>query len=238
MSKNTYQTYTEETPISGFRSDFVHRGAMCAALGPRYPDLKPIAAECDALVSQIDGKLSGLQRAEDDQIRARAIEIAEKLDVTDLYTELRRTMFAKSYDIATLLPDAPSSLKRLGIASTSQRISVAISNLSTLPDSDEIKAAFLSKLQKEAADLEAAGRAEDKTTLALQSGRVALTLYKSELSQTREAHMGRIQTALADREKTATFTLPWRKSGKSDDEPATAPTKEPTPGPTPAPNVT
>jgi len=225
MAKNTYQTYTEETPIATYREDFIRRAAMCAALAKRHPALAPVATEAEELIVQIDSKLAGLQKAEDEQTRARAVEDAEKLDVVDLYTEARRTMHAKSYDTATLLPDAPSALRRLGITSTVERLNVAISNLSTLPDSDPIKQAFLSKLQKEASELDAADKAEDKTRLALQSGRLALTLYKSELAQTREAELGKIQTALMDREKTAMFTLPWRKTGKPSDEPAAEPTK-------------
>lgn len=209
--------------MSAYRDDCIHRGAMCAAAAKRYPALQAVAAEADAILIQIDAKLADLQKAEDDQIRARAIEIAEKLDVVELYTELRRTMFAKNYDLATLLPDAPSALGRLGITSTSERVQVAISNLSALPDGDPIKVAFLSQLQAEHAGLAAADKAEDKTRLALQSGRVALTLYKSELSQTREAHMGKIQAVLMDREKTAMFALPWRKVGKPADEPPTEP---------------
>lgn len=223
MGKTTYQGYTPDVPMSAYRDDCIHRSAMCAAAAKRYPALQALADEADAIVIQIDAKLAELQKAEDDQIRARAIEIAEKLDVVELYTELRRTMFAKNYDLATLLPDAPSALGRLGITSTSERVEVAISNLSALPAGDPIKQAFLGQLQAEHADQAAADKAEDKTRLALQSGRVALTLYKSELSQTREAQMGKIQAVLMDREKTAMFALPWRKVGKPADEPPTEP---------------
>ena len=40
---------------------------------------------------------------------------------------------------------------------------------------------------------------------------MALTLYKSELAQEREAQLGTILTVLKDREKVAMFTVPWRK---------------------------
>jgi hypothetical protein len=234
MGKTTYQSYTPDVPIAAFREDFLHRSAMCGALAKRHPSLQDIAKEADAIVVQLDSKIAGLQKAEDDQTRARAIEIAEKLDVVELYTELRRTMFAKNDDIATLLPDTPSAVRRLGITSTAERIEVAISNLSALPAGDPIKEAFLTKLQQEHAELDLADKAEDKTRLALQSGRVALTLYKSELSQAREAQMGKIQSVLMDREKTAMFALPWRKVGKPADEPTTEPvTPEPTAPTTP-----
>jgi hypothetical protein len=223
MGKTTYQSYTSEVPIATFRDDFIHRGAMCAAIAKRYPALQDIATEAEAIIVQIDSKMANLQKAEDDQIRARAIEIVEKLDVVEIYAELRRTMFAKNYDIETVLPDAPSALRRLGITSTAERIAVAISNLAALPAGDPIKDAFLTKLKTEYAELDAADKAEDKTRLGLHSGRVALTLYKSELSQTREAQMGKIQTVLMDREKSSIFALPWRKVGKSADEPATEP---------------
>lgn len=223
MGRTTYQTFTAEVPIGTFRDDFIHRSAMCAAIAKRYPDLQTIATEAEAITVQIDSKMANLQKAEDDQLRARAIEIVEKLDVVELYTELRRTMFAKNYDIETVLPDAPSALRRLGITSAAERITVAISNLSALPAGDPIKDAFLTKLQTEHAELDAADKAEDKTRLGVHSGRIALTLYKSELSQVREGQMGKIQTVLKDREKSSMFALPWRKVGKPADEPATVP---------------
>lgn len=216
MAKNTYQTYTEETPIATFREDFIRRGAMCSALATRYPGLAAVGAEANATVAQIDSRRSALQSAEDDQIRARAIEDAEKLDVVDVYTELRRTMAVKSpEDAQTLLPEAPSALRRLGAATFTERTNAAISNLSTLSVDDPLRVAFLDKLTKELAEFSAADKNEDKTRLALQSGKVALTLYKSELSQVREAELGTIQSILKDREKTALFTIPWRKTSKS-----------------------
>jgi hypothetical protein len=44
---------------------------------------------------------------------------------------------------------------------------------------------------------------------------MALTLYKSELAQAREAQLGSVLTALKDREKVAMCTLPWRKPSRS-----------------------
>src|SRR5262245_15002729 len=99
MAKNTYQTYTEETPIGTYRVDLIRRSAMCAALDQRYPDLAPVAEEANTLIAQIDARRAALQQAEDDQVRARALEDVEKLDVLEVYTELRRTMAVKSQDV-------------------------------------------------------------------------------------------------------------------------------------------
>jgi len=95
MAKNTYQTYTDETPVETFRADFIRRSAMCAAVSKRYPDLAAVGAEADATLGQIDTRRTLLQQAEDNPIRAHAIEEVEKLDVVEVYTELRRTMSAK-----------------------------------------------------------------------------------------------------------------------------------------------
>lgn len=215
MAKITYQTYTEQTPMDGYRSDSIRRSAMCSALAPQHPELGAVAAEADAILAQIDTRRTALQQAEDDQVRARAIEDVEKLDVVGVYTELRRTMAAKSYNVMTLLPESPSTLNRLGAKSFGERADQAIANLKTLPDSDPLKKEFLPKLEKEMAEFKAADLAEDATRTALQSGKMALTLYKSELSQAREAQLGTIQKVFGDREKTALFTLPWRKASKS-----------------------
>jgi hypothetical protein len=214
MVRTTYQSYTDETPGDIYRSCFIRRGAMCAALSKRYPALAPIGAEADAIVAQMDAKFAALQQAEDDQLRARAVEDAEKLDVVDVYTELRRTLFAKKVDVQTLLPDAPSALGRLNAKEFGERVSVAIANLKTLPDGDPQKVTFLPLLEKESAEFEVADKAEDETRRNLQSGRTALLLYKAELSQVRMAQLGAIQNVLRDREKTALFTVPWRKTSK------------------------
>jgi len=220
MAKSTYQTYTEDTPISVYRQDFIRRAAMCAALAKRYTTLGGVATEAEDIVVQIDGKLAGLQKAEDNQTRARAIEDVEKLEVADVYTEARRTMFAKHDDVTTILPDAPSALRRLGAESFAKRAEIAVANLKALPDTDSIRVAFLPSLEKELADFHAADKAEDATRAALQSGRTALTLYKSELSQVREAQLGSIQAVFRDRGKTAMLTIPWRKTtSNGGDEP-------------------
>lgn len=223
MAKTTYQTYTEETPIETYRADLIHRGAMCAALAKRYPGLDAVATEANGILAQLDTRRTELQQAEDDQIRARAIESAEKLDVVDVYTELRRTMFAKKYDVQTLLPDAPSTLGRLGAKNFGERADQAVANLQKLPDADPLKATFLPQLQQELAEFHKADLAEDATRASLRSGRVALVLYKTELSQSRETEIGTIQKILGDREKVVQFTLPWRKNKASEDDAAPAP---------------
>ncbi|MCC6554155.1 MAG: hypothetical protein IT372_14210 [Polyangiaceae bacterium] len=235
MAKNTYQTYTDETPIQTYRSDFIRRSAMCGAIASRYPDLAAVATEANAVLGQIDARLTGLQQAEDDQIRAKALEDVAKLDVIDVYAELRGIMAAKGRDVITLLPDAPSALGRLGAKTFRERADRAVANLEALPDGDALKADLLPKLQQELAAFGEADVAEDATRGSLQRGKMALLLYKTELSQVREAQLGAIQKVFGDRERTAQFTIPWRKTSKKSseesDEPeaAAAPGKPPTP---------
>lgn len=218
MSKNHYQTYTADVHIGTFRTDFVHRGAICGALAPRYPDLAGIATECEAIVKQIDTRMAGLQDAEDNQIRARAIEDAEKIDAVDVYTELRRTMAAKNYDVATILPDAPSALRRLNTEKFTDRAMAAVANLKSLSETDPMRVAFLANLEKELTEFQNADKAEDAATLAIKSGRVALTLYKAELAEARNAQLGTAQAVLKHREKVAMLTLPLRKSSPAPEE--------------------
>lgn len=217
MGKTTYQGYTEDTPIGIFRGDLVRRGAMCTAMSTRYPELAAVATDAKTLVTEIDARRDALQDAEDAQLIANAIEDAEKLDVLEVYTEMRRTMFAKTGDVATILPDAPSTLSRLGIDNFSKRIDLAIANLKALPANDSIRVAFLATLEKEVLEFNAADKAEDQSREALKTNRMALTLYKAELAQAREAQLGTILTILKDREKVAMFTIPWRKSSRSDE---------------------
>lgn len=227
MAKTTYQTYTDETPIDTFRADFIRRGAMCAAVSKRYPALAGVGVEADTCLMQIDTRRAALQQAEDDQVRAHALEDAEKLDVVDVYTELRRTMAARRDDVLTLLPDAPSTLGRLGAKNFGERANQAVANLEALPDADPLKTTLLPRLQQELAEFHAADLAEDTTRARLHSGRVALVLYKTELSQAREAQMGAVQRVLGDREKMAQFTLPWRKAAKATAEATEAETTAP-----------
>ena len=231
MARNTYQTYTEETSIEDYRADFIRRSAMCAALAAQHPDLGPVAAEADTVIGQIDARRADLQQAEDDQIRARALEDVQKLVALEVYAEARRTMAVKSRNVLKVLPDAPSTLARLGVKTFGERLSQAIANLQKLPDSEPVKVAFLSNLQQEAAAFAAADAAEDATRNALQGDRVSLLLYKSELSQVREAQLGAIQTIFGDREKSAQFTLPWRKpsKGAANDDDAPPPADPPPP---------
>lgn len=216
MAKNTYQTFTNETPISVYREDFIRRGALCAALSKRHPALAPIGQEADAILAQIDQRSASLQSLEDNQVRARALEDAEKFDTIEVYTELRRTMFAKNIDFSAILPDAPSSLDRLNAKSFGERMDLAVANLKALPDGDALKSAFLAPLEKELAEFATADKAEDVSRINLRSGKAGLLVYKSELSQAREAQLGAILTILRDRERTALFTIPWRKISKAD----------------------
>jgi len=215
MAKNTYQTYTELTPIGVYRADFMRRGAMCTALLPRHPGLAAVATAARDRVTEIDAGRDAMQDAEDAELVANAIEDAAKLDVVEVYTELRRTLFAKTGDAATLLPDAPSALARLGIDNFTNRAEAAIANLKALPENDPVRVSFLATLEKELAEFVAADKAEDNTRDALKTMRMALTLYKSELAQAREVQLGTILTVLKDREKVAMFTVPWRKPSRN-----------------------
>ena len=230
MAKNTYQTYNEETPFDTYREDFIRRGAMCGALAQRYPGLAAVGAEANVIVAQIDARRTALQAAEDDQIRARAVEDAEKLDVVDIYTELRRTIAVKSpEDALTLLPEAPSALRRLGTATFTERTNAALSNLRTLVVDDPLRVAFLDKLEKELAEFSTADKNEDKTRLA-HLRELGLVERQGDLpALEREAELGTIQSILKDREKTALFTIPWRKTSRTAAAAPEAPAPEATP---------
>lgn len=228
MAKTSYQSYTADTPIRSYRADFMRRGAMCAALATRYPSLAAIATEAKTIAASIDARLAALQSAEDDELIANALEDAEKIDVVDVYTEMRRTMFAKNIDVMTILPDAPSSLARLGVDGFATRTEAAIAAIKALPAADPIRMEFLANLEKELSEFKTADQSEDATRDALKTIRLALTLYKSELAQTREVQMGTLLTILKDRQKVALFTLPWRKTSRpNDDEPPAEPAPAP-----------
>ena len=229
MSKNQYQTYTPDTPLSTFREDFVRRAAMCAALAPKYPELAPVAADCDSCVAEIDARLVIIQQAEDAQTRAKALEDVEKIELVEAYTEARRTMSAKNYDVLTILPDMPSVLARKGPANLSERMQIAIDKLNALPDGDPIRTAFVPVLEKEYDDFSKADLAEDKTSSALKAGAMAIILYKTELSQRREAQLGKILAVLRDKEKMVLFTIPWRKSSKETERSENKPQASPSP---------
>lgn len=206
----------------------MRRGAMCNALGNRYPALATIAAECKTIAANIDARLAALQSAEDDELIANALEDAEKIDVVDVYTEMRRTMFAKNIDVTTILPEAPSSLARLGVDSFTKRTEAAIAAIKALPATDPIRIDFLTNLEKELGEFKSADTSEETSRNALKTIRIALTLYKSELAQSREAQMGTLLTILKDRQKVVLFTLPWRKSSRpQDEEPSAEPTQIP-----------
>jgi hypothetical protein len=73
------------------------------------------------------------------------------------------------YDIATLLPDAPSRLGRLGAKSFGARVDQAVANLQKLSAADPVKMALLPALEKEVAELHQADLAEDATREDLNS---------------------------------------------------------------------
>ncbi|MCU0693900.1 MAG: hypothetical protein MUF54_21130 [Polyangiaceae bacterium] len=225
------QAYTPDTPIEAYRREYLHRHAMCQALVTKYADFGPIAAEAGAVVTAIDGRLADLQRAEDAHVRARALEVAAKLDVVEVY-ELVRAQFAV-YHKGTLfafLPASPSSLARAGVKAAEQRVSEAIANLRSLPEQDEVRKDFLPRLEQEQADLRAADLAEDDVRRAVRTVALGLTTYKSELAGLRDRQLGQVQVIMKDRAKTEMFTLPWRKRSTNEEpEPV-----EPADGPTPA----
>lgn len=220
MPKNQYQTFTAETPLAVFREDFLRRAAMCAALSIRYPELGLIATDCEACVVEIDARMILIQQAQDAQVRAKAAEDVEKMELVDAYTEARRTMSAKNYEVITILPDMPSVLARKRTEVLSERVDVAIARLNALPDGDLIRTAFVPIIEKEFDDFKKADKAEDQTSAALEAMRLSVTLYKTGLSQRREAQLGQLLAALRDKEKVAQLTIPWRKTsrGKAESE--------------------
>jgi len=82
-----------------------------------------------------------------------------------------------------------------------------------------------SVLTRELAEFEAAAGGEDDTRQSLASAKLGLTLYKADLARQCNAQLGAVQQANGDRQRTALFTVPWRKPHR----PASAPT-DPTPG--------
>jgi hypothetical protein len=96
------------------------------------------------------------------------------------------------------------------------------------PPGDTLKTTLLPKLQQDLAEFQQADVAEDTTRANLQSGQMALLLYKTELSQAREAQLGAIQRVFGDRERIAQFTMPWRKASKrTEDEAVSEPEAPP-----------
>jgi hypothetical protein len=234
MGKSSYQSYTPETPIEIFRSDFIHRQAICVALAASYPALTPVGAECGTIVAAIDARDADIQAVLDEAVRAKAVEDAGKLDVVDVYTELRGMMTVQQRDqLFAFLPDPPSALGRLGTKKFADRVALAVTNLQRLPESDPLRRDYLSRLQAEVEEFRRADEAEDAVRLRVRSARLGLLVYKSELARARDAQLGTIQTILGDRAKAAAFTIPWRRNAQEDD--ATEPPAGGTPAPTPAP---
>ncbi len=212
MAGSSYQTYTSETPISAFRADFIHREAVCSAFAKRYPELADVAAEARQVVEVIDGRRGAVEKAEDDEIRARAVEDLEKADAIDAYATLRGLVGVYDEErLLAFLPDAPSALKRLGVKDLRGRVAAAIAGLRSLPDGTNRYAELVGALERELAALDAADGAEDATRAQLKSVRLALMVYRGELAAARDRQLGTVQKVLEDRTRVGLFTLPWRK---------------------------
>lgn len=229
------QTYTADTPIEIFRRDYLYRHAVCQALTVKHTELGAIATEAGAVVAAIDGRLADLQRAEDDHVRARALEIAAKFDVIEVY-ELIRAQFAvyRKDMLLSFLPESPSSLARAGVKRAEDRVNQTIANLKNLPADDAIRTGFLPQLEQEQAELRAADLAEDDVRRAVRAVGLGLTTYKAELAQLRDMQLGQVQAVMKDRAKTEMFTLPWRKPSKKEDTEPVEPVAGPTPADSPA----
>jgi len=234
MGKSSYQSYGPETPIEIFRSDSIHRQAMCVALAAGTPALAAVGAECGTIVAAIDARDADIQAVLDDAVRAKAVEDAGKLDVIDVYAELRGMMTIQQRDrLFAFLPDPPSTLGHLGTKKFADRVAMAVTNLQRLPESEPLRRDYLSRLQAEAEEFRRADEAEDAVRLRARSARLGLLVYKSELARVRDAQLGTIQTILGDRAKAAAFTIRWRRHEQDDD--AAEPTATAAPATTPAP---
>jgi hypothetical protein len=213
MAKTNYQTYTSETPIDVFRKDFLRRASMCGALVKKHPALEPIAAECRENIASIDGRKSGLLSAEDELVVAKALEDVEKMDVIDVYSALRLTMTIHEGDATPdFLPEAPSSLKKLGTKNFTDRVTSGLESLGLLPEDHPVRISYEAQLKKEIDEFKTADLAEDSVRSKLSKIKLGLSMYKNELSQVREAQLGAIQNVLRDRSKPPLFTIPWRSS--------------------------
>jgi hypothetical protein len=236
MAKTSYQTFTQEAPLSIFRSDFIRRDAMCGAMVKQFPDLGAIAAECAAIVAAMDARSTELRAAEDALTRARALEDAEKLSVVGAYARARTVLGVEDKDAALLiLPDAPSSLRKRNVVDFNLRVRSTIESLGELPADHPVRVAYLPPLQAEFAEFSTADVAEDEARARLGRLRLSLTLYRAELAQERDGQLGRIQGVVKDRAVTAMFTIPWRKRTKAEggdadetEEPETPTATDPT----------
>ena len=224
------QSYTAETPADDYRKDFLYRGAVCRAAGRKRPELVPIADECRATVGNIDSRKTQLQQIEDDLVLARAVESAEKLEAIEAYDMVRKQLAA--YDkgrVLELMPVPPSTAAKLALEKFDYRVSQAISNIKTLPETHPVRRDFLPALEREFAEFQEADVGEDEVRRALTTMKISLTTFKAELAQLRDKELGQIQVLYGDRGKVEFFTLPWRSnSAVKKDEP------EPVPVPTPA----
>lgn len=243
MGKTTYQTYTQDAPLDTFRSDFIHRDAMCQAFAKQFPGLAAIGQECAALVTAMDARAVELRAAQDAVTRARALEQAVKLAVVGVYAKARTVFGLEDKGAAALiLPDSPSTLRKRNVVDFNIRVKSTIESLEDLPEDHPVRVAYLDPLKAEFAEFSAVDVAEDETRARLARIKVSLTLYRAELAQERDGQLGRVQGIIKDRVVTSAFTLPWRKRSKAaeeadvvetdeadePDEPETPPVAEPT----------
>jgi hypothetical protein len=221
------QSYTQDTPLDDFRKDFIYRGAVCQAAARKKPGLAAVAADCDATVGMIDSRRAQLQQLEDDMVRARAFESAEKLEAIEAYDMVRKQLAA--YDkakVAELLPVPPSTMSKLALEKLDYRVSQAISNIKGLPEDHPVRRDFLPPLEREFAEFQAADVAEDTVRRTFTTARLALTTFKAELAQRRDTELGQVQAVYGDRGKVDFFTLPWRAPAKKE-EPVSEPVSTP-----------
>jgi len=235
MSRNTYQSYTPDTPLDTMRADFIRRAAMCTALTGRYPALAEVAGQAAEIAGEIDAHAADLRAVEDDAVRAKALEDAEKIDVIDVYGTLRTMLGLQDRDhLFAFLPDPPSVLGRMPSRKFSERLTQALANLEQLPAESTLRGDFVPRLREEMAGFRRADEAEDDVRRRLRSTRLGMVVYKSELARARDAQLGVVQTATRDRAKTVLFTLPWRKSSAAV-EPAEPPAPVAPVAPSPVP---
>jgi hypothetical protein len=181
------------------------------------------AVEC---LDEVPSRASQLRQLDDDLVRARAIETAEKLDVVEAYDMLRKQLAAyEPKRVIEFMPVPPSTAVKLALEKFDFRVSQAISDLKGLPEDHPVRRNFLPALEREFAEFQTADTAEDVVRRNLATARLALTTLKVELAQARDRELGQIQIIFGDRSKLEFFTLPWRTF---------APAKKEDPASTPA----
>lgn len=184
---------------------------MCGALVEDYPALAPVATEAREMVVAIDSRGTVLRQAEDEQTVAKAVEDVKKLVVIKKYSDLRLLLTIHEKDrVPDFLPDAPSSLKKLGPKNLTDRVQKSLDNLRVLPADHPVRVEYEPVLTENLAAFKTADLAEDRERAEVATLNLGLSVYKSELSQVRDVQLGTIQTVLGDRTQAVEFTIPWR----------------------------